>query len=73
VNEVAPPDHVPLDAASSSPTSGVPAIVGLPVLTGAERDDTTAVGAEFAVVWPSAFFPVTCTRTVWSASAEASV
>jgi hypothetical protein len=51
----------------------VPAIVGLPVLTGAERDDTTAVGAEFAVVWPSAFFPVTCTRTVWSASAEASV
>ena len=64
MNEVAPPDHVPFDALSSSPTFAVPEIVGLAVFTGAERDDTTAVGAELAVDWPSAFLAATCTRTV---------
>ena len=73
VNDVAPPVQVPFDAVSSSPTRGVPEIVGFPVFTGAERDETTSVGAEFAVDWPSAFFAVTWTRTVWSASAEVRV
>ena len=65
--------HAPFDTSISSPTSGVPLILGLTVFRGPFRDATTSLGADGARSRPSAFDAVTTTRTVRPTSAAASV
>jgi hypothetical protein len=69
-NDRTPPTHVPALADNSSPTCGVPVIVGGAVFLGAALPVTTSVGAEFAEVCPSAFDALTMTRKVRSTSLD---
>jgi hypothetical protein len=54
-------------------TCVVPEMVGACVFAGADALETTAVGAEVALMEPSAFFAVTVARSVWPTSADCAV
>ncbi len=67
------PVQLPSSTVSTSPTSGVPEMIGSSVFAGAPLDWTTSVAAERAFAAPSAFTAVTRTRIERPASACTSV
>jgi hypothetical protein len=73
LKEVAAGDQLPLLTVSCSPTTGLPETVGLTVFDGPFFEETTSVGSDDALAFPSAFVAVTTTRSVRETSPDATV